>query len=208
MARFFSCGRTMHCRVSRACQHPPGKSHLPRPRLHFSPLQMSQSGHEHVGSSHHHAGDEGKPSANARYFCPMHPEVESDGPGSCPKCGMALERNPAWKPEKKVIFTCPMHPQIQQDHPGNCPICGMALEPKTAPADSEEDDSELRDMGLRFWIGAALTLPIFVLAMAHLVPALSHTEWVSGEVSRWTQFVLSTPVVVWAAWPFFQRAWA
>ena len=138
----------------------------------------------------------------------MHPEVVSDKPGSCPKCGMALERNPAWKPEKKVIFTCPMHPQIEQDHPGNCPICGMVLEPKTAPPDSEEDDSELRDMSLRFWIGAALTLPIFVLAMTHLVPALGHTEWVSGEVSRWTQFVLSTPVVVWAAWPFFQRAWA
>lgn len=111
----------------------------------------------------------------------MDPEVMSHKPGSCPKCGMALERNPVWKPEKSVIYTCPMHPQIEQDHPGNCPICGMALEPKTASPDSEEDDGELRDMSLRFWIGAALTLPIFVLAMAHLVPALSQTEWVSGK---------------------------
>ena len=138
----------------------------------------------------------------------MHPEVEGDRPGSCPKCGMALELNPAWKPERKIIYTCPMHPQIEQDHPGNCPICGMALEPKTASAEIEDDDTELRDMSLRFWVGAALTLPIFLLAMAHLVPAWRQVEWISGNVSRWTQFILSTPVVLWAGWPFFQRGWA
>jgi len=137
----------------------------------------------------------------------MDSEVVSDNPGSCPKCGMALELNPAWKPEKKSIYTCPMHPEIEQDHPGTCPKCGMALEPKTVSADSEEDDSELRDMSRRFWIGGVLTLPIFVLAMAHIIPSLSHSEWVSGEVSRWTQFILSTPVVLWAGWPFIQRGW-
>ena len=66
-----------------------------------------------------------------RYFCPMCGGVESDTPGSCPKCGMALERNPVFREPKKIIYTCPMHPQIEQDHPGNCPICGMTLEPKT-----------------------------------------------------------------------------
>jgi Cu+-exporting ATPase len=143
----------------------------------------------------------------AKYYCPMDPEVESDKPGNCPKCGMALQVNPAWTTSISVTYTCPMHPEVQQDHPGNCPICGMALEPKTISAETAEDDSELRDTSRRFWIGGALTLPIFVLAMAHLVPSLSHTEWVSGEVSRWTQFILSTPVVLWAGWPFIQRAW-
>ncbi len=61
----------------------------------------------------------------------MCPGVESDKPGACPKCGMALELNPAWKPAAKTIYTCPMHPEIEQDHPGTCPKCGMALEAKT-----------------------------------------------------------------------------
>ena len=148
-----------------------------------------------------------KPSAAAKYFCPMHPEVIADKPGSCPKCGMALERNPVRKANEKVIYTCPMHPQIEQDHPGNCPICGMALEPKTISAETVEDDSELRDMTRRFWIGVLLTLPVFIVAMAHLIPALSHAEWLGGEVSRWGQFILTTPVVSWAGWLFFARGW-
>ena len=91
-------------------------------------------GHEHHGHSHHGYGDATvKPSSAAKYFCPMCPGVESDEPRDCPKCGMALERNPAWVSPAtgKVIYTCPMHPEIKQDHPGNCPKCGMALEPKT-----------------------------------------------------------------------------
>jgi len=80
----------------------------------------------------------------------MSPGVESDKPGDCPKCGMALERNPAWKSDAKVIYTCPMHPEVEQDHPGNCPKWGMALEPKTVSAETEEDESELRDMTRRF----------------------------------------------------------
>ena len=138
----------------------------------------------------------------------MCPGVESDKPGDCPKCGMALERNPAWVAPAagKVIYTCPMHPEVQQDHPGNCPKCGMALEPKTVSA-VEEENPELADMTRRFWIGAALALPVFVLAMAHMIPALRHESWVMGDTSRWIQFVLSTPVVLWAGWPFFKRGW-
>ena len=134
----------------------------------------------------------------------MCPGVESDKPGACPKCGMALELNPAWKPPTKTIYTCPMHPEVEQDHPGTCPKCGMALEPKTITPEVEEDDSELRDMTRRFWIGTVLTLPVFIVAMAHLIPAWNHAEWLSGEVSRWGQFILSTPVVLWAGWPFFE----
>src|ERR1700693_768930 len=76
----------------------------------------------------------------------------------------------------KTIYTCPMHPQIQQDHPGNCPICGMTLEPKTVSA-VEEENNELTEMTQRFWIGAALALPVFLLAMAHLIPVLGHKGW-------------------------------
>lgn len=163
------------------------------------------SGGAHGHAHHDHAAV--TPSAAAKYFCPMCPGVESDKPGDCPKCGMALERNPAWKPTQKTIYTCPMHPEIEQDHPGDCPKCGMALEPKTviAESDAEEDNAELRAMTRRFWIGTALTLPVFIVAMAHLIPAWSHAEWLTGEVSRWGQFILSTPVVLWAGWPFFVR---
>src|ERR1035437_4931861 len=106
----------------------------------------------------------------------------------------------------KVIYTCPMHPEIQQDHPGNCPKCGMALEPKIVSA-VEEENPELTDMTRRFWIGAALALPVFLLAMAHWIPALRHESWVMGDTARWIQFILSTPVVLWAGWPFFKRGW-
>ena len=138
----------------------------------------------------------------------MCPGVELETAGDCPQCGMALERNPAWKPTAKTIYTCPMHPEVQQDHSGDCPKCGMALEPKAAigvPDDGK--NTELHDMTRRFWIGALLALPVFLLAMAHMIPPLARQPWVSGDVSRWIQFALTTPVVFWAGWPFFQRGW-
>ena len=157
------------------------------------------------------SGDEHRAHAGPtlKYFCPMCPGVVSDEPGDCPKCGMALERNPAWKPaQSKTLYTCPMHPEVQQDHPGDCPKCGMALESKTVKAGpDDEENTELRDMTRRFWIGAVLTLPVFVLAMAHMIPVLGTQPWVVGDVSRWIQFVLTIPVVCWAGWPFFQRGW-
>jgi P-type Cu+ transporter len=159
------------------------------------------SGHEHVAVT---------PSAAAEYFCPMCPGVESDKPGDCPKCGMALERNPTWVAPAagKVIYTCPMHPEVQQDHPGNCPKCGMTLVLKTPTASPDKAESaELHDMTKRFRIGAALTLPVFVLAMAHLIPALARQSWVDSHASRWMQFALTTPVVWWAGWTFFRRGW-
>ena len=119
--------------------------------------------------------------------------MESETPGSCSKCGMTLERNPTVLEHKKIIYTCPMHPQIEQDKPGNCPICGMALEPKTVVAGGEEENPELRDMTRRFWIGAVLSLPVFIVAMWHMFPTAP--EWVQGDASRWAQFVLSTPGV-------------
>ncbi len=152
--------------------------------------------------SHDH--DTVTPAADAKYFCPMCPGMESDDPGDCPKCGMALERNPTWKSAAKTIYTCPMHPEVRQDHPGDCPICGMALEPATV---ADEEDDELIEMTRRLWISAALALPVFLLAMAHLIPGVGAQSWVMGDVSRWIQFALTTPVVLWAGWPFFRRGW-
>jgi Cu+-exporting ATPase len=131
--------------------------------------------------------------------------VESDEPGSCPKCGMALESATPQVGHRKAVYTCPMHPEIEEDKPGNCPICGMALELKTIQAGAPEENTELVDMTRRFWIGAALTLPVFLLAMAHMFPSTPH--WVAGDISRWIQFALSTPVVLWAGAPFFERGW-
>jgi Cu+-exporting ATPase len=106
-----------------------------------------------------------------------------------------------------AIFTCPMHSQIRQTAPGNCPICGMTLEPITLTA-AMSVSPELVDMTRRFWSGLALTLPVFVLEMGGHIPALQLDRVVAPEVSTWVQFALSTPVVMWAGWPFFQRAWA
>jgi Cu+-exporting ATPase len=112
------------------------------------------------------------------------------------------------KPQGKTIYTCPMHPEVQQDHPGNCLKCGMTLELMAATASSVEgENAELDDMTRRFWIGAALAVPVFVLAMAHLIPAIGHDSWVMSDASRWIQFALTVPVVCWAGWPFFRRGW-
>jgi P-type Cu+ transporter len=98
-----------------------------------------------------------------------------------------------------------MHPEIEQDHSGNCPVCGMTLDSKTIAVGDEEEDAELRDMTRRFWIGATMTLPVFLLAMAHVFR--NAPPWMTNNLSRWSQFVFSTPVVLWAGWPFFQRGW-
>ena len=109
-------------------------------------------------------------------------------------------------PAAGTVYTCPMHPEVRQDHPGDCPKCGMALEPETPSAGAaEEDNAELRDMTKRFWIGAVLAAPVFLLAMAHIVPAAA--AWSESPASRWVQFALTIPVVGWAGWPFFLRGW-
>lgn len=137
------------------------------------------------------------------YTCPMHPEIEQIGPGSCPKCGMALEPKGVPVKSTKTQYTCPMHPEIIRDEPGNCPICGMALEPTTV--DVDEDNHELKDMRRRFFVSAILSVPVFILAMiTDVVP-----DWlpdpISLSLSQWIQFVLATPVVLWGGWPFYVR---
>jgi Cu+-exporting ATPase len=93
-----------------------------------------------------------------------------------------------------------MHPEVRQDSPGACPRCGMALELETPTGHADEAESaELRHMTRRLWVGAVLALPVFLLAMAHLIPALGRKEWVTGETARWLQFALTT------AWAFQWR---
>ena len=131
------------------------------------------------------------------YVCPMDPEVRESKAGACPMCGMALE------PEM-VEYTCPMHPEIVSDRPGSCPICGMALEPRVAAAGAqEEDDTELRSMKRRFWVGVVLSAPLLALSMGSMA-----SQGLPVGVSEWLQMGLAAPVVLWGGWPFFQRGWA
>ena len=145
-------------------------------------------------------------SANAgkgEYTCPMDPEVRKLGPGSCPKCGMALEPTTAALPSR-TEYTCPMHPEIVRDSPGSCPICGMALGPRQVTADG--GNPELIDMRRRFWICLALTFPLLGFMIFDLFRSGYHPEWVS--LRSWAEFALATPAVLWGCLPFFQRGWA
>ncbi|HET9700695.1 MAG TPA: copper-translocating P-type ATPase [Burkholderiales bacterium] len=135
----------------------------------------------------------------------MHREVRQPGPGSCPKCGMALEpESPA--PAVRTEYVCPMHPEIVRDSPGNCPICGMALEPRTVTAE-EAESAELTEMTRRFRVSAALALPVFVMAtVSDLAPDVT-ARLLSPRGLQWVAFVLATPVVLWGGWPIFLRGW-
>jgi len=103
-----------------------------------------------------------------------------------------------------AVYTCPMHPEVRQIGPGSCPICGMALEPLDVTAE-QGPNPELIDMTRRFWIGLALALPVFVLEMGGHIFGWHHA--IPPTLSNWVQLVLATPVVLWAGWPFFERAW-
>jgi Cu+-exporting ATPase len=140
------------------------------------------------------------------YTCPMHPEIRQSQPGSCPKCGMALEQMAEPSSQPRTRYVCPMHPQIVRDEPGDCPICGMALEPQTAEVETE--DAELKAMEWRFWISAALSLPLFILAMGHDLYPAAVPDFLDARMQQWIQLALATPVVLWGGWPFFVRGWA
>ena len=142
----------------------------------------------------------------AAYTCPMHPEVEQDGPGACPKCGMALEPSTFAAPATKTEYTCPMHPEIVRGGAGECPICGMALEPRTITLD--EANPELDSMMRRLWTSTALTVPLLLIMLAEVLPGHPIRQVLSGRVLGWIELVLATPVVLWGGLPFFERGWA
>jgi len=146
------------------------------------------------------------PSNDREFTCPMHPEVRNIGPGSCPKCGMALEPVVIQQPKNKVEYTCPMHPEIVRDAPGNCPICGMALEPRAIQL-VDEENPELTDMRRRFWVSLFLATSVFLIGMSDLLPGAPLQRMVLPSVLASLQMALATPVVLWCGWPFFVRAW-
>nr|WP_036249937.1 copper-translocating P-type ATPase [Methylobacter sp. BBA5.1] len=140
------------------------------------------------------------------YTCPMHPEIRQKHPGNCPKCGMALEKAVDSTPEIRTEYVCPMHPDIIRKEPGFCPKCGMALESRDVSG-KEEENQELSDMRLRFWVSFVLSLPVFLVAMLHdLMPAFV-SDYLSLRQLQWLEFALATPAVLWGGWPFFQRGW-
>jgi len=146
-----------------------------------------------------------------RYTCPMHPDVIADHPSDCPICGMHLvpeDQGTIHEPMPVIPepptgtgirYTCPMHPEIVRDRPGRCPICGMHLEPITPQADDDSDREEYRNMLRRFWVSVPLSLAVLSLAMLGF-PALPM------DLMPWAELVLASPVVLWAAGPFF--VWA
>ena len=139
------------------------------------------------------------------FSCPMCPGVRQLGPGVCPKCGMALDAEiGALTPT--VEYTCPMHPEVVRDGPGSCPSCGMALEPRTVVPDIA--NPELDDMTRRFRWAALVGFPVFALAMAEMLLGERVQAAVGRTASNWVQLACATPVVWWAGWPFFARAWA
>lgn len=148
-----------------------------------------------------------KPAMDVEYTCPMDPEIVQMGPGACPKCGMSLEPMNPVPQSTKTEYVCPMHPEIVRESPGACPICGMALEPRVTTIE-EDENPELKDMKRRFLVGLGLTLPVFLLAMSEMLPGQPLQHTFPTRLLAMIQFALSTPVVLWCGWPFFQRGWA
>ncbi len=173
-----------------------------RPNRPSSPSESSQWRHP-VATRQANRTRRSLPTVEAAYYCPMCPGVASATPADCPQCGMALERNPTYRPAASTIYTCPMHPEVEQDSPGSCPICGMDLEPRSVTA-AVDDDPELKAMTRRFWIATALTVPILMLAMGPMV-GVPLDAWLGRATSQWLQLAIATPVVLWAGWSFFVR---
>jgi Cu+-exporting ATPase len=124
-----------------------------------------------------------------------------------PETFLAKTENKPQPAPARTLYTCPMHPQIRQMQPGSCPICGMGLEPVISGEDTGPSP-ELIDMRRRLWIGAALAVPVVILEMGAHVPGLNLHQFISPQLSIWVQFLLATPAVLWAGWPFFARGWA
>lgn len=159
---------------------------------HHHPV-MDGTGHDHTAASGH----------GRTYYCPMHCEGDKtyDKPGSCPVCGMDLVEQPVKK--QAVQYTCPMHPEIIRDEPGACPICGMDLVPMAA----DEEDATYKILLRKFKIAVAFTLPIFIIAMSEMIPGNPLFKIMDLKYWNLVEFILSIPVVFYATWMFFERAW-
>jgi len=165
--------------------------------------------------SHNHSHHENKPDKKSEsdkgtgvFYCPMQCEGDKtyDEPGDCPVCGMDLVEEQNMKSSASSdIYTCPMHPEIEQIGPGSCPKCGMDLVPKEA--DESAEQKKYKELLKKFWIAVAFTLPIFVIAMSEMLAENPLYEMMDIQIWNWVQFGLSLPVVFYATWIFFERAW-
>ena len=143
----------------------------------------------------------------ASFYCPMHCEGEKtyDKPGDCPVCGMDLVEEQNLSTTNTEQWTCPMHPEVVKDEPGDCPICGMDLVPMEA--DSSAEEKAYKKLSKKFWIAVAFTLPIFFIAMSEMLMNNPLYDILEQKNWNWIQFVLSIPVVFYATWMFFERAY-
>ncbi|CAM4048568.1 heavy metal translocating P-type ATPase [Flavobacterium antarcticum] len=139
------------------------------------------------------------------YYCPMHCEGEKvyDKAGDCPVCGMDLVKQPSHN--QATQYTCPMHPEIVEDEPGSCPICGMDLVPME-PTESDEEKAYLK-LSKKMKIALIFTIPVFIIAMSEMIPNNPLFQIMELRYWNWVQFVLTLPVVFYACWMFFERAW-
>ncbi|KAA8476871.1 Cu2+-exporting ATPase [Arcticibacter tournemirensis] len=155
----------------------------------------------------HHAAVPVKMSENSvgKYYCPMHCERDKtyDQPGNCPVCGMDLIKQPSVI--KTTKYTCTMHPEIIRDQPGACPICGMDLVPIIANTDQE--DLIYYNLVRKFKVAAIFTVPIFLISTSEMIPNNPLFKLMGLGYWNWVQFALSIPVVFYATWMFFERAW-
>ena len=161
-----------------------------------------------LGEYHHIDKKEEKPKGKGKgtFYCPMHCEGEKiyNKAGDCPMCGMDLVEEISIS-SSSTQFTCPMHPEIIKDEPGSCPICGMDLVP--LEADISEEDKTYKKLLKKFWISVAFTGPIFLIAMSEMLANNPSYNIIEQKQWNWIQFALSIPVVFYATWMFFKRAW-
>lgn len=162
--------------------------------------------HELHSSHSHHKQSLGK--GSGVFYCPMHCEgdITYSEPGNCPVCGMNLVEEQNLQSVSATKWTCPMHPEIIQDSLGACPICGMNLVPKEPDISAEE--KTYNELNKKFWIATAFTLPIFIIAMSEMIPNNPFYKILDMKYWNWIQFALSIPVVFYATWMFFQRAYS
>lgn len=148
-----------------------------------------------------------KAAKGAKYYCPMHCEGDKtyDKPGDCPVCGMDLVPE-ATANTSEGKFTCPMHPEVVKDEMGACPKCGMDLVPMESNESAEE--KQYKSLLKKFWIAAGFTLPIFIIAMSEMIPNNPLFKLMGMKYWSWVQLALSIPVVFYATWMFFRRAYS
>ncbi|TDS07494.1 heavy metal translocating P-type ATPase [Sphingobacterium paludis] len=178
------------------------KGRCPVCNMFLVPVESIDKHAHHAGARH--TAQQHDTSQAGKFYCPMHCEGEKvyDDVGSCPVCGMNLEKIPDMT--MQVEYRCPMHSDVVQDHPGSCPICGMDL---VANHMAEAKDPVYTAMQRKFWISIAFTIPVFILAMGDMLPGAPISKLIPANIHGWIQFVLTLPIVGYTCWMFFERAW-